>query len=246
MKKGLVLFVAVLFLSINAYAAGEIYLEKSAVRHNAGNILLLQVKVKDVGNLYGAAFDVKYNPQQLTFEGISAGAFLKSKGVRVAIMKRNVPSSKKIIVGISRLGKVSGKSGNGVLADLKFSVKSGGKASLSLSNVSLRDPNLNKIAVTSRSISFSARTLSSVFNVLAYPNPARRSVADISFKITGLISTDAVKIIIYDISGRRIKDITGTVLQPPKWNLNGVSNGVYLYRATAGGKIKTGKIAVLR
>ena len=91
-----------------------------------GETVCVQVNVADVSNLYAASFNLTYNPAVLDYTGITEGTFLNSNGqvstsLQAAALNGNI-SSGQIVVGISRMGDVSGASGSGRLATLCFTV----------------------------------------------------------------------------------------------------------------------------
>jgi hypothetical protein len=91
---------------------------------SSGDILAIDIKANDISsNVYGAAFDVKFDSSKITYDSYVSGSFLESGGntvnYQVGLQSGN---SGKLVVGISRQGPVSGISGSGTLVTLKFKV----------------------------------------------------------------------------------------------------------------------------
>ena len=105
-----------------------------------GDTLAIDVLVNNLSNVYGAGFDVDFDPSKLIYAGYVAGSFLEKSGDTVNyIITTQTGNSGKLIAGISRLGSVGGVSGNGKIVTLKFKVVASGSTSLSFSNNVLMD-----------------------------------------------------------------------------------------------------------
>lgn len=98
-------------------------------RQGTGNdTLVLDVAVEGVEGLYGVFFDLRYPDALLDFEGSSEGSFLNVDGAATVLEIAEQPGN--LVVGLSRLGDVAGRSGSGVLLTLRFRAVSGGNGSL--------------------------------------------------------------------------------------------------------------------
>jgi hypothetical protein len=89
--------------------------------------LILEIRANSVNDLYGVAFDLRYPSNLLQLVQASSGPFLGSATLE------SVPGSSSglIIVGLSKLGAVSGASGSGVLMTLEFRAIAAGQGSFS-------------------------------------------------------------------------------------------------------------------
>jgi len=78
--------------------------------------LILEIRANSVNDLYGLAFDLRYPSTILQLVQASSGAFLGNATLESA------PGSGTgvLIVGLSKLGAVSGTNGSGVLMTLEF------------------------------------------------------------------------------------------------------------------------------
>ena len=98
---------------------------------NDPNTLVLTVEARSVSDLYGVAFDLAYPSQALTFEGATEGGFL---GGGTATTSLQVAEQQgRLVVGLTRLGAVSGSSGSGTLLTLSFRAVAAGNGALSFS-----------------------------------------------------------------------------------------------------------------
>jgi hypothetical protein len=89
--------------------------------------LILEIRANSVTDLYGVAFDLRYPSNLLQLVQASSGPFLGSPNLQ------SVPGSSSglIVVGLSKLGAVSGASGSGVLMTLEFRAIAAGQGSFS-------------------------------------------------------------------------------------------------------------------
>lgn len=105
----------------------------------------VKVNISEVENLYGFGFTLSYDKEYLDLIDLVEGDFLKKDGVSTLFLK-NIDKEKGIIIlGVSRTGKVQGVSGDGTILTLKFKAIKLGKTKLNLSDIVLKDPDLNQI-----------------------------------------------------------------------------------------------------
>jgi hypothetical protein len=96
---------------------------------NAGR-LFLEVRVNAVDDWYGVAFDLLYPSGQLDFEVAREGGF---PGGSTALEVAEVAPGQ-LVVGHTRLGNTSGRSGSGTLMTLEFSPVANGSGAISFQN----------------------------------------------------------------------------------------------------------------
>ena len=89
------------------------------------NTLILEIRANSVSDLYGVAFDLRYPSAILQLVQASSGVFLGNATLQ------SVPGSGTglLIVGLSKLGAVSGTNGSGVLMTLEFRAIAAGTGS---------------------------------------------------------------------------------------------------------------------
>jgi len=78
--------------------------------------LILEIRASSVNDLYGLAFDLHYPSNLLQLVQASSGAFLGNATLQSA----PGTGTGVLIVGLSKLGAVSGTNGSGVLMTLEF------------------------------------------------------------------------------------------------------------------------------
>ncbi|MCP3980516.1 MAG: hypothetical protein GY716_14535 [bacterium] len=91
----------------------------------------------DVGH---APFHLLFNPAVLRFEQGSEGPFLGSDGNPTAFFAAPSSAGGAVVVGLSRLGRVPGVSGQGELCTLQFTAIGSGPAGLAFSRAKVRAP----------------------------------------------------------------------------------------------------------
>ena len=85
----------------------------------------LVVQARAVEDLYAVAFDLVFPGRVLEFEGATEGSHLAAEGVETTLqVAQSAPG--RLVVGHSRLGRVGGVDGSGVLMELSFRVTEGG------------------------------------------------------------------------------------------------------------------------
>jgi predicted outer membrane repeat protein len=85
---------------------------------SSATVLRLDLSAQSMTNLYGVAFDLLYPSQVLAFDSVVEGSFLAGAATSLQIEE---PTPGRLIIGLSRLGAVSGVSGSGTVLTLQFS-----------------------------------------------------------------------------------------------------------------------------
>ena len=128
---------AIILFSGSTPGNNSVYMSRNSSL-SSGNTLSVDIKVNNVSNVYGAAFDVDFDSSKMTYDSYSAGSLLESGGNAVSYQAGlQSGNSGKLIAGISRQAGASGVSGSGILITLKFKVT--GNSAISFSNNSLKD-----------------------------------------------------------------------------------------------------------
>jgi len=102
------------------------------------NLLELEVRARQVPDLYGVAFDLEY-PAALRFDTATEGTFLNA-GAMTSFQVSSAQAGR-VVVGLTRLGPVAGLSGEGVLLTLRFTATGAGSGELRFSNRSAFNSN---------------------------------------------------------------------------------------------------------
>jgi len=112
----------------------------AARQSSSGNTVTLAVNVTDTNNIYGAAFDLVFDPSVAQFVSWSAGSLLETGGQSVNYIV-DQPSSSRLVVGISRTGNAPtvNASGTQPLVRLTFRAIQTGSGALAFQNAALVD-----------------------------------------------------------------------------------------------------------
>jgi len=94
------------------------------------SLLVLEVRVNNVSDLYGAAYDVVFPSSLLSFTEATEGGFLKGNTSFLALLS----SPGRVVVGQTNLGSDNSESGSGLLATLEFAVIGNGSGAITFDN----------------------------------------------------------------------------------------------------------------
>jgi hypothetical protein len=116
---------------------GVIHATEDAV---VGNTITIAIVVTGADDVYGAAFDLTYDPAVVTFEGWAPGALLEDGGHRPNYAV-DAPREGVVVVGASRTGDVPGVdvSEDRTLIRLTFRARQPGSAPLAFRSASMTD-----------------------------------------------------------------------------------------------------------
>jgi hypothetical protein len=91
--------------------------------------LVLELRAREVTDLYGIAFDLVFPSTVLAFEGFREGTLLDAGGTGTSLQVVT-SGANRLVVGLTRLGAVSGASGSGLLLELRFTARASGSGSV--------------------------------------------------------------------------------------------------------------------
>jgi hypothetical protein len=107
-------------------AAGAESLSLAAGPGTSATALELQLRATQVTDLYGVAFDLTYPTALLDWTSSTEGSFLGAPGGGQTSLQVVEASPGRLVVGLTRLGGVSGATGSGDLLTLTFSAVGAG------------------------------------------------------------------------------------------------------------------------
>ena len=113
----------------------------SMVQYTAvGDVVTVNLRVTDTNGIYGAAFDVVYDPSRVRYEDWASGVLLEQGGHSPNYTVQ-VPQAGRVVVGASRNGAVSGVNavGSRVMIRLVFRATAVGSSQISFQAASLID-----------------------------------------------------------------------------------------------------------
>ena len=101
-----------------------------------GNLVTVEIQVTDINGIYGAAFDVAYDPAMATFENWFSGSLLEQGG-QTPTYQVNATQSGQLVISVSRQGNVGGANAVGTvtLIRLTFRVTQTGSSSISFPGI---------------------------------------------------------------------------------------------------------------
>lgn len=115
-----------------------------------GEEFQVQIIIQNVEQLYAAPFAFAYDPKVLKCTNVQEGSFLKQDGKSTGFLT-SIDQSKGVVnISLSRMGKVGGIDGRGMLAQLTFEATSVGSAKLSIEHPKFLDAELKFYPVGSR------------------------------------------------------------------------------------------------
>src|SRR3989344_2911254 len=135
-----ILFVLGIFLFVFPVKAASVTVAPANVNVAPGSQFTVTVQVGSVTDLFGAAFDLMFNPTVLSFASAQKGIFLEQGAETSLLTAVNPPGD--LIVGYSRLavdGVPTGVNGSGNLMTLTVNALVAGTSGLTFQNMSLCD-----------------------------------------------------------------------------------------------------------
>jgi hypothetical protein len=136
------LFVSVLLPSLKATTISVTPSTSTAVR---GETITAAINIFDVADLYAFQFDLLFGPDVLVASEVSDGHFLDTGGFFAGFIDNTVGMITFISDTLS--GPVVGKSGSGVLAQIRLTATGPGTSALTIANPILLDSNLSSLPV---------------------------------------------------------------------------------------------------
>ncbi len=109
--------------------------------YKIGDTVTVNLMIEGASNVASVPFHLKFNPQVLEFipPGIE-GNFLNNDGTSTVFIASEAASGGEIVVGLSRIGRSPGASGNGSLCTLQFLALNEGSCAFAFVSASVRDP----------------------------------------------------------------------------------------------------------
>lgn len=142
---------ALLFFSLTGTGAGQhtafLSISPMEAKVKVDQEVTLQIEAQEAEDLFGAPFYLNYDPHFLKAVRLTEGDFLKKDGQKTAFLYRISEEKKRIVIGLTRLGKIAGVSGHGVLALVTFKAQRAGRAVLSFEKVDFKNSRQESIQV---------------------------------------------------------------------------------------------------
>jgi hypothetical protein len=129
-----------------AAGGGNVLLASGAATQ--GTMLALEVRSTGVTDLYGLAFHLSYPTAALRFAGATEGGLLNAGGTVTTSFQFVDSPAGNLVIGLSRLGRVSGTAAAGTLMTLQFTGIASGSGNLAFSANQASDSQGSPIAVS--------------------------------------------------------------------------------------------------
>ena len=143
-----ILAVVVAYLMANRPASqATLYVDPRVISRPVGQNFTINVSILDVSDLYGWRLKLKWNATILNVTNVAEGSFLNSSGNTFFFPKIN-DTAGYIVLDCTFLGNISGISGDGALATIRFYVKENGSCDLDLYDTTLLDSSVQHITHT--------------------------------------------------------------------------------------------------
>jgi sugar lactone lactonase YvrE len=165
---------------------GELSFNPKEIKATAGTVFDCAIDVKYATNIFGVGLKIKFDPKFMKFEKAEAGTFLSSDGNYNIFYINDKEKDKGLVelIGPLRTGSVSGMDGSGTLIKLRFNATNQGETKIEMTDVIVKDPNLDNIQVTTLTGKVTIAPPDSIPPVLniTTPNCAFESMTTISGK----------------------------------------------------------------
>lgn len=156
-KNILIRVILLLFITLNlsfTKQSTKLYIEPQNITVIAGQIKSFDIYISNVTDLYGIAFDIivplkniKIVDTYINHSKENEKNLLARDNKDIILLKNIREDQNKIIVGVSRIGQVSGISGSGLILSVQFKGENVGIYDLFLENVYLFDSKMKQINV---------------------------------------------------------------------------------------------------
>jgi hypothetical protein len=150
-QKGLRLFLGVLSFALFAGCI-QYVVDPNSVTANADDTFVVDVVIDHcwgplydhwyctaTDDVYGAGFDLNYDPAVLEYQSIDLTDCVISGATVLTGFRNSGTDNGKLVVGISKSGQVAGEPASGIMASITFKAKAAGTTELSFADPHLVD-----------------------------------------------------------------------------------------------------------
>lgn len=120
------------FTASGTPGADAVYLRRST--QSTASKLLLEVVANDVTDLFAVGFDLNYPGSILSYAKVTQGSFLSNSGNVKTSLQIAERQKGTLVIGLTRLGGGSGRSGSGVLMTITFAAAGSGSGTFTYDN----------------------------------------------------------------------------------------------------------------
>ena len=118
------IFIIILFVSVNAFAANELYFSPDSIHVEPGEEVIIDVMVSDMDSMFGAAIDIYFLPNVIEYVDVVNGDYYPAPILMGSVMEGN-----RLTIGI---GTTQGECipGSGTLFSIIFNAVADGTSGL--------------------------------------------------------------------------------------------------------------------
>ncbi|MFH1860018.1 MAG: cohesin domain-containing protein, partial [bacterium] len=146
-KQAGMIFFMLTFLVANPYAA-TLKIAPPTMHITHSQPFTVNINIEEVADLYGASFDLIFDAAKLTVVKVEEGDFLRQATVSTSFLSRIDNEQGRVVIGLTRLGTVTGVSGSGTLVSITLRAKFSGTATIMIKNTLLKNSQLDVIPAT--------------------------------------------------------------------------------------------------
>jgi hypothetical protein len=118
-----------------------------AVQATAGTPFTVTLQMDNAADLFTAPMRIKFDPKMLRLTGVRQGGLIAADGQRVNFSENTLNDIGEAVITLNRIPGSGGVSGSGALVQLTFQPIARGAAQIALSEITLRNTQLQPIAV---------------------------------------------------------------------------------------------------
>jgi hypothetical protein len=227
-----IIFILWLILySINNSIAGEVYLYPETIKATCGDVLPVQVLIKDAHDLMGIRLNMTFDSDKLEIVSCVKETIFAKDNAKVLFFDMYDNTKGYIEICTTRCITSSdipvGIYGNGTVATVYFCAMQSGITTIKLAEVDLRD-SYNQPCNT---IKLSGKTTVEISDIQIRPNPYYADkYPNVSYITIDNLPHEVTDIKIYTLSGEFIKDIEVSLENNSyigKWDITDVASGMY-------------------
>ena len=190
---------------------GEIMFTPLDLKVQNGATLDCNINIKYASNVYGVGMTLKYDSNFLKMEKCEQGDFLSNDGNKNLFIFKEDPKGNVRIGGPTRTGPVTGVNGEGALIKIRFSALKEGETTLDLSDVMVKDQELNNVQVSVKTGKVKISPKDSTPPPVTLTNP-KTCVWEASYAISGTTEKDARLVLKFGDKQTEIKNNNGTFI----------------------------------
>jgi hypothetical protein len=210
-----------------------------------GQTFAVELQMKGAGDIQGMSMDLSFNPEVVEAIGVEAGELLARQPAASVVLSAKAGNLDLALLGVGR-----GISGEGIVAKALFRTKTAGDPEIGLARVEARNAENGPVALGTRPGDVEGAPSRTGIGTIG-PNPfAIQTSIQLSLSQDG-----AVKLAVYDVTGREVKRLVNGAMQAGirtvQWDGRGNSGsqlpvGFYVLRLEAAGVVQSRPLFIVK